>query len=762
MSSNYFQYDQLKGELLSIIQEHQSHLYEEIEKKVKESNIIIEENKRIIECFLEQKYQIDKIENLEKISNKTNDALISHEIKIANNSKELSSIKIKYDKLILDNLMISGLIGPSCQYKNLSSYIKYQISEFSRMKYDNENIKKETKDFRVKIDGMSKNIINLIDSGVLRCNNYADNRINDFHFVLENKIKEMNDKLMEIRMKNIQFQNKIEEDIKNLKEAYEQKMAKQKDDLSQIINKKLEYLNMNYSSLEKNPKLVEMDNNIKNNHSQLEKEIQEIKEIKQIIQNLKNEISNNNNFNYTSYNSSYIHGENKNKQNKKQNNNYKTNQEKKGNPKKLIKNEINKSYTNDIIKLKNNYRNRQLLSPVKSRFRKNNNVMNTASPKNDVIFKVFDSNESSINKIGINNDSIPQKYRTKTNLINLDEKINLIENKAYNFTENINNNLNSNIKEDNKNNSNNNEPSILINNGHNNNQSKTKKIKNTYSLTNAIDEHSNSFISISNISKQDNNEEQNNIEIKKALFEYKKKGLINTIYNKNNIFEKKFQKKNTFNNSKISNNILNSQKRNLHIETSENNESKTNTKRNLHIETSENNESKTNTKTNFNNSQNNYKDEIEKELFSKYNKDNITTNLNLIKNKANLDLYNYSISPPDNRFMLNAKINEIIEPPAKELFYNKANIFDKGNRHCNTKRNISLRPSLNMQIFYGNYNDKKKEKNKKLNYLSTSENKINFMSQKNNLKKINQTFGKTIYSDYVKTEDLFTMTSYKK
>ena len=209
--------------------------------------------------------------------------------------------------------------------------------------------------------------------------------------------------------------------------------------------------------------------------------------------------------------------------------------------------------------------------------------------------------------------------------------------------------------------------------------------------------------------------------------------------------EKKFQKKNTFNKNEVSNNIIN------------------NKIRNLHIEVTDNNESKTNTKTNFNKSQSNYKDKLVKEIFSKYNKDKITTNLNLLKNNVNLDLYNYSISPPDNRFILNAKINEIIEPPAKELFYDKKNnIFDKNNRNCDTRRNISLRPSLNMQIFYGNYNDKKKEKIKKNNYLSTTEQKFNLKNLKNKQKKINQTFGKTIYRDYVKTENLFTMTNYKK
>ena len=63
----------LKQELLTIIKDKEMKIYEELENKVSdtkllinESNKIIEENKRIIECFLQQKYQIDKIENLEK------------------------------------------------------------------------------------------------------------------------------------------------------------------------------------------------------------------------------------------------------------------------------------------------------------------------------------------------------------------------------------------------------------------------------------------------------------------------------------------------------------------------------------------------------------------------------------------------------------------------------------------------------------------------------------------------------------------------
>jgi len=550
----------LKEELLSVIKDQELKLFDELEKKMRdnnsliiESNKIIEENKRIIECFLQQKYQIDKIENLEKISNKSKDTLISHEIKISNNNKEISLMKTKYDKIVLDNLLISGYIGPSCQFKNLSSFLKNFMTEFSRLKYEFENNKKETKEFKVKLDSASKNIINLIDGGVLRCNQYTDNRINDFHVLLENKLKEMNDKIMEIRIKNIQFQTKIEEEIKELKIDYEEKMIKQKDDLSQIIKNKIEYLNMNYLSLETNPKILEIDT-IKNNYTQLENEI---KEIKQFIQNVKSEKNIKNNLNI-------INGDSKFQKNKKRMSI------------KEIDNNFNSFYDNSF-KNKNfirkgtllnssNYdkkelverpfsirrdKNREILSPVKSRFYKdkdNNKIMNSSSPKKATtslkIFNSKDINNNNDEKYFLHNDikinrdtsnnSIPKKYKTKTNLINLEDKINLID--KINIYENILNTSKENINK--------NKTNIDIINDFNNENKKSKKelikSKNNYILTNTINERSHSFISISNSSKNDNmNQTQNLMELKPKTLFINKKQINNYNNNKSIIIEKK-------------------------------------------------------------------------------------------------------------------------------------------------------------------------------------------------------------------------------
>ena len=775
--------NQLKEELISFNSDNNSEILQELYKKINESNSIIsesnrimEENKRINECFLEQKYQIDKIETLEKLLNKLNDSLISHEIRLANVGNELHSIKTKYDKIVLDNLLVPGFIGPSCQFKNLSAYIKNNISEFGKIRIEHQNIKKDTREFKIKLDGASKNILNLIDGGILRCNQYADNRINDFHVVLENKIKEMNDKNMEMRMKNIQYQTKIEEDINNLKINYEEKMVKQKEDLSQIINNKIEYLNINYSSLEKNLKILEIDD-IKNNYLELTKEV---KELKQYIQNLKSETYNNKNSNYnnnSSYNSNNYHIQIDNKLkkfNKRKSVVFKDNDnnlskfyesinlnydsKKKTNIKnanrfeiygssgKLVHVENNK---NSELSAHNQKERKGLLSPVKSKFHKNNNQYTNSNKKSES--KNYDDNNS-INKNDTkrNMEIIPKKYSTKTNLINIKDKINSIENMSSdNYGENLNNKFNQ-INSNNiiNNNSfqknkayNENFNSININNSNNINKIDISKTKNDH--INNEDTHS--FISISNSSKNESNEEVPN----KALFlDINTK--INNINNKNNIniLEKKLSNKNTIQNKKE--------------------KSHPNKLKNLHIEISDNNESKTNSKVNFNKSQSNYKNEIIKELFTKYNKGNIATNLSLFKNKTNLDLYNYSISPPDKRFILNAKINEIIEPPLKELFYDKngSNIYEKNARQYYTNRILTLKPSLNMQLFYGNYNEKRKEKNnKKLKSLSSSEQKMHLNpivnQKKDKSKKINPSYGKTIHPEYIKTENLFTMTSYR-
>ena len=768
--------NKLKEEILKEIEGKLEEYQNKNNTIIAESNKIIEENKRIFECFLQQKYQLDKLESLEKVVNKCNDSLVSHEIRIANNKNEIGEIKTKYDKIVLDNLYVQGFIGPSCQYKNLASYIKNSVSDFSKMKIENELVRRETKDFKIKLDTASKNVTNLVDGGVLRCNNYTDNRINDFHIVLENKIKEIGEKNMDLRMKNIQFQSKLEQQLKDLKNEFEEKMLKQKEEISQMLNNKIEHLNMNILSLDKNPKFIELDE-IKAKSKQLEKDI---KEIKQYISK-GGDINFNNNLDQRTrrvrrksvlYENENLNGIFENIKNNYLNirksipnnvnninianivsNNAQNSNNKFGSSSKLYHLENDKNNNlNEISspRYERKDKNRkETLSPLKSKFYNENNSniisnnnannnfssfanaynANKGNKGNNLSYKVLNNsklsnnnNEEYYNKTDINKSkSVPKKFNSKSNLINMKDKI----------VSKDNNNSGGNNKNRNINNE-------IIKNISNINHSKIKN--NNYNLTNPINEDSDSFISISNSSKEEDiinntyNKTSNDLSAKtKLLFLNKKNNIISN--NINNMLDKKLPL-----------NIMNkSEKNNLYL-----NKIKT-LNQNMELD---NNDSKINSRISYNKSQSNYREEIVKELFTKYDKGNMTINLNQIKNKGNLDLYNYSISPPDNKFIGKAKINELYEPPFnKDIFFNKNNIMETNNlKHYYTKRNLSIKPSLNMQLYYKNFNMKKKEKNNKANYLSNSN--INGKNKHN-------IFGKTAYSDYVNKEDLFTMTSYK-
>ena len=253
----------LKEEIISQIQAEQLKYFKNFEKKIEESNSLINEsnkkfseNKAFFENILSQKYYFEKLDNHDKIITKINDTLLAHEIKLSKISEEINSLRTKYDKAILDNLLLPGQIGPSCQYKNLSQYLKNNIYDMTRMKTDNENLKNLSSDLKTRFELSQKNVTNLIDSCVQRANLYTDSRINDFSKILESKMIETNEKLMEIRMKNIQSKDKYTVNITEIKNDLEERIQDQE--------KKLNKLNQILEKSVTEGKLEKLKNKVKN------------------------------------------------------------------------------------------------------------------------------------------------------------------------------------------------------------------------------------------------------------------------------------------------------------------------------------------------------------------------------------------------------------------------------------------------------------------------------------------------------------------
>ncbi len=72
----------------------------------------------------------DKVIDLIAFKKKANDQIISHECKLTQLQKDLSNATYKYDKMYLDNLIISGTIGDFCRFRNLKEYLEVIFLSF--------------------------------------------------------------------------------------------------------------------------------------------------------------------------------------------------------------------------------------------------------------------------------------------------------------------------------------------------------------------------------------------------------------------------------------------------------------------------------------------------------------------------------------------------------------------------------------------------------------------------------------------------------
>ena len=143
-------------------------LSDEYEKYNEKLDFIIANNRNMIETVVSEKINMEKLNSLEAFKNKADGMLISHEIRINNQNKEIGEMKNKYDRVIKDNLIVPGFVGPKCQYNNVKEYISANISEMARIKYEKDQLKTDTKDFKSRLDGIFKQMINIVDNSVDR------------------------------------------------------------------------------------------------------------------------------------------------------------------------------------------------------------------------------------------------------------------------------------------------------------------------------------------------------------------------------------------------------------------------------------------------------------------------------------------------------------------------------------------------------------------------------------------------------------------
>ena len=222
-------------------------LQKQITDLKEDSENIFQRSKAILDNYSAHKVNESIINDFATFKNKVNDMLVTHEIRINNNIKDISNFSFKFDKIISDNIFIPGFIGPSCQYKTLSDYINSNIEEMNRMKIEKEVIKKEQKEYKIKIESFIKQMVLLNETSMIQNKEYTNSKQKDYELLLDGKLQPLNDKIFRFYELSSQFQSKVEKDIKLFREH----LDKIKEELIENIKEKEENLKKNLDELHK-------------------------------------------------------------------------------------------------------------------------------------------------------------------------------------------------------------------------------------------------------------------------------------------------------------------------------------------------------------------------------------------------------------------------------------------------------------------------------------------------------------------------------
>ena len=161
--------------------------------------------------FIEEKNNI--LSTVSEKENFLNEKIMVNELHINNCQKELNDAVFKYDRAILDNLLIPGIVGKGCKFLNFKDYmidVQGQINNaFSKLDFNLTNINKNRKNFEEKINQANSKIKNLD----IELKQLISEKISVLERQMKQEMETMNKRIIELTgefyKNNVELKNQI-------------------------------------------------------------------------------------------------------------------------------------------------------------------------------------------------------------------------------------------------------------------------------------------------------------------------------------------------------------------------------------------------------------------------------------------------------------------------------------------------------------------------------------------------------------------------
>ena len=418
---------------------------------------------KIIDTQAKMTSRLDQLSDYENFVTKTNDKLVSHDIRLTNIRNDFSLATQKYDKIYLDNLELPGYIGRCAKYKNCQSFFLDVIKDLAKLNIYREKNIIDLKMYKDKLETIISSMNSILDnnnqSQMKYINDMKEKILNDCKSMFETVTESMKD----IRVENSKYTVDLISTSMNLSKKWE-KLEKIKEELLEKFNYDVnKYQMLTDDTIKSFEEFKNEYGVIRRKFMELAEFIKDIrfrkniggnvkkKEVKQMVKKmlkkrksfegenvqLLSDITNIENIDYKKYYNieSNDEGEINNSSNIIYTNNNRSKSLKPKNKKNFNNNNIKekekeKEKLNEKINQKNN--SNKLVKEIKQKKEMNQSVEDTHIPR-------INMNNSSLNK---NNNTIDkEKDKNKSSRsVNINMKLNIsnINNKKNNFNNKIN------------------------------------------------------------------------------------------------------------------------------------------------------------------------------------------------------------------------------------------------------------------------------------------------------------------------------------
>ena len=159
----------------------------------------------ILSSQAELNTRLDKLNTYESFTTKTNDQLISHEIRINNLREDFHKSVQKYDKIYLDNLELPGYIGKYAKYKNCQVFFEEVIKELNKLNSYKEKNTLDLKAYKEKLELNIKTFNALVDNNNKSQMKYINEMFEKNYKECKSMIDTLEERITDMRIENSRY-----------------------------------------------------------------------------------------------------------------------------------------------------------------------------------------------------------------------------------------------------------------------------------------------------------------------------------------------------------------------------------------------------------------------------------------------------------------------------------------------------------------------------------------------------------------------------